>query len=205
MLFYEVFRICFLAVMISVLAIRVEMNFSEKDAKKRRTHSPIFYPIYAPIAIVVMLSLSGVMVKINPNAITLDQIVIYLLNMMISLSLYLVVLIAVSPKLSRKINPMFLSMLWVLPNLNYVSTWNVWYVKPNIVLKIPAWLLEHLDVIFVVWFAGFASMMIWKTVEHFVFRSNLLKSSEWIDDNRILHIWKKEKQDFLISCLRRLL
>jgi len=195
MLVYEMFRICSMALLISVFAIRIDLSFTEKNARERRYHSPVFYPIYAPITIVVWLGLSLVIMRINTGVLSLEQIVIYLFNVMISVSLYLFLLIIAAPKLSKKVDPLVLAVIWVLPNLNYVFAGEAWHVNPQIVLRVPAWLIDRLDMIFIIWITGFAGILVWKAAEHLLYRNNLLKHATIIKDEHILNLWKKEKQE----------
>ena len=189
---YEMLRVCFMMIFVSALVIRLIMICNEKDAAERA--STVFYPIYAPAALIVWLVLSFV-----TKASSFEQISVYLFNIMISFGLYLFAVMIVSAKFSNKINHLTLSLLWVLPNLNYLFAGIAWHTGVKTVFKLPEELIEHLDVVFLVWLAGFISVMLWKLIEHFAFRDWLLKDAIPVEDECVLAIWKKEKQKYSVK------
>ena len=189
---YDMCRVCFMLVFISALVIRLIMALNEKDEEKRASF--VFYPIYAPIALIMWLGLSFAV-----KATSIEQITVYLFNVMISFGLYFIGVMAVTNNKLKKINPMTLSLLWVLPNLNYLFAGIAWHISVKSVLKLPEVLIEHLDVVFLMWLAGFISVMLWKLIEHFAFRNLLLKDSKPVKDEHVLAIWRKEKEKYSVK------
>ena len=193
MYLHDMIRIIFLIVAFSVLVIKVYANDSETQQDKKRYSSPVLFPIYAPILILVWLILSFLSSRMNLGVVDVEHITIYLIDMMLCLSVYLLGLMVGMPKLSN-VNPMILALLWVLPDLNYMHAGKAWFVRPDVVLKVPDWLIHHLDLIFIVWLIGFICVMIYKIGEHLLFRTWILRRAEFVKDQRIIKVWKQEKQ-----------
>lgn len=109
------------------------------------------------------------------------------------ISAYYIVLIPALPFFRKHISARACAMLWIVPNYLYITSHNYMKLpKPKLVFYVPgniAWIL------FFVWLAGFAAVLIWKTTEHFVFRRKILSGSYAVFSSDILAVWEKAVED----------
>ena len=104
------------------------------------------------------------------------------------ISLYYLVLILLLPLLRRIISARACATLWIIPNYLYI-TQHEFMATPHPLLIIPV-RGNLIWSIFAVWFIGFAAVMLWKIIEHFVFRAKVLKNAYVSDDALISEVWQ---------------
>ena len=103
------------------------------------------------------------------------------------ISLYYLVLLLVLPFLRKVISARACAMLWLVPNYLYVIHQS--YMElPSPLLVITAkgniiWIL------FGIWLAGFVAVLVWKIIEHLVFRHHVLRDARPITDPDVLSVW----------------
>ena len=107
----------------------------------------------------------------------------------LQISLYYAVLIPLLPLLRRYISARACAMLWVIPNYLYITSQRFMELpSPKIVIHAPgniAW------IIFFIWLIGSISVLTWKTIEHLVFRRNILRNCSVVSDPNTLAVWDK--------------
>lgn len=103
------------------------------------------------------------------------------------ISLYYLVLLLILPFLRKRISARACAMLWLIPNYLYIihqsymelpSPLFVITAKGNIV-----WIL------FGIWLAGFALVLLWKCADHLVFRRQVLKDAKSVSDLNVIQVW----------------
>ncbi len=106
------------------------------------------------------------------------------------LSLYYVVLSLFLPFLRRYISARACAMLWLIPNYLYITEMSYMEnTRPLIVIHASS---KVVSILFVIWVAGFIGVLIWKMVEHLVFRRRLLRNAEPITDCTVTAILQSE-------------
>ena len=109
------------------------------------------------------------------------------------ISLYYLVLLLILPFLRKVISARACAMLWLVPNYLYVihqsymelpSPLTVITAKGNL-----TWIL------FAIWLAGFAAVLVWKIIEHLVFRHHVLRDARPITDPDVLSVWNTIVED----------
>lgn len=109
------------------------------------------------------------------------------------ISLYYLVLLLVLPFLRKIISARACAMLWLIPNYLYIIHQSYMELpSPLIVITAKgnlAWIL------FGVWLAGFAVVLIWKCMEHLVFRRQVLRDSRLVTDSEVIEVWNAMLED----------
>ena len=106
---------------------------------------------------------------------------------------YYLVLLLILPLLRKVMSARACAMLWLVPNYLYVIHQS--YMKlpsPLIVIKATGnitWIL------FGIWLIGFAVVLLWKIVEHLVFRHHVLRDARPVTDPDVLSVWTEIIED----------
>lgn len=106
---------------------------------------------------------------------------------------YYLVLLLILPLLRKVMSARACAMLWLVPNYLYVIHHS--YMKlpsPLIVIKATGnitWIL------FGIWLIGFAVVLLWKIVEHLVFRHHVLRDARPVTDPDVLSVWTEIIED----------
>ena len=112
-------------------------------------------------------------------------------DFVISIFLYHVLLLPVLPLLRRKFSSRCCGVLWLLPAiLYYVCVSDFYFIKPLLVLPITAAWIPALGY---VWLGGSITVMIWKIVQHLLYRRRILRNAEPVKEQRVLDVWKAER------------
>ncbi len=114
-------------------------------------------------------------------------------SMFLHMSVYYLILALLMPILRRYISSRACAVLWLVPNFLYITQYNA-MEQPAPKFVIPIF-HKALWAIFALWGAGFFAVVIWKIVEHLVFRKKILKNAVEVSDERILGIWNRELDD----------
>ena len=103
------------------------------------------------------------------------------------ISLYYLVLLLILPFLRKVISARACAMLWLVPNYLYVIHQSYMELpSPLIVITAKGnltWIL------FAIWLAGFAAVLVWKIIEHLVFRNHVLRDAHPVTDPDVLSVW----------------
>lgn len=109
------------------------------------------------------------------------------------ISLYYVVLLLVLPWLRKIISARACAMLWLIPNYLYIIHQSYMQLpSPLLVITAKgniAWIL------FWIWMAGFAVVLVWKCIEHLIFRRQILRNSYQVTDSDVLSVWNAIIED----------
>lgn len=109
------------------------------------------------------------------------------------ISLYYLVLLLILPFLRKVISARACAMLWLVPNYLYVIHQSYMELpSPLIVITAKGnltWIL------FAIWLAGFAAVLVWKIIEHLVFRHHILRDARPITDPDVLSVWNTIIED----------
>lgn len=108
----------------------------------------------------------------------------------LQISVYYAVLLLALPLLRRHICARSCALLWLLPTYLYLTLYNNMEAsRPLLILRLSG---SWIWVVLGVWTAGFAGILVWKTVEHFCFRRCILKHAVPVTDSAVLEIWQEE-------------
>lgn len=109
------------------------------------------------------------------------------------ISLYYLVLLLILPFLRKVISARACAMLWLVPNYLYVIHQSYMELpSPLIVITAKGnltWIL------FAIWLEGFAAVLVWKIIEHLVFRHHVLRDARPITDPDVLSVWNTIIED----------
>ncbi len=103
------------------------------------------------------------------------------------ISLYYLVLLLILPFFRKRISARACAMLWLIPNYLYI-THQSYMELPSPLFVITAkgnitWIL------FGIWLAGFALILLWKCADHLVFRCQVLKDAKSVSDLDVIQVW----------------
>ena len=109
------------------------------------------------------------------------------------IGLYYIVLILTMPFFRKIISARACAMLWLIPNYLYMIHYS--HMKlPSPLIVIPTsgnWIWILLGI----WFIGFVGVLLWKMIEHLIFRYHVLKYATSVTDAEILEIWNNLLKD----------
>ena len=127
----------------------------------------------------------------------LEQTFSFSFGILLQISLYDLVLLAVLPLLRRWISARACALLWMTPNYLYLTNIRI------IELPMPRWAIPlsgaWLRPLVGLWFIGVWLVLIWSIVSHLLFRHRILKPAMEITDPEILAIWEQERTN---ACFR---
>ena len=109
------------------------------------------------------------------------------------ISAYYLLLLLILPFLRKVISARTCAMLWLIPNYLYVIHQSYMELpSPLIVITAKG---NFTWILFGIWLAGFAVVLIWKIIEHLVFRYHVLQDSSPVTDSEVLSVWNAIIQD----------
>ena len=114
-------------------------------------------------------------------------------EIMLALTFYYVVMLAVLPLLRRWFSARFCATMWLLPVFLYWMShmWRKSMIEPWLVLRIPSMVYQIFGI---VWLVGFVVILCWKGIAHLRFRKEVLKNSYPVTHPDILELWKREQE-----------
>ena len=103
------------------------------------------------------------------------------------ISLYYLVLLLVIPLFRKIMSARSCAMLWLIPNYLYII-YNSYMELPRPMFVIIAkgnlaWILLG------IWFVGFLAVLVWKCIEHLIFRKQILRDAAPVTDSDVLDVW----------------
>ena len=114
-------------------------------------------------------------------------------SIFLHISLYYLILLLVLPWLRKIISARACAMLWLIPNYLYIIHQSYMQLpSPMFVITAKgnlAWIL------FWIWMSGFAVVLIWKCIEHLIFRRQILRNSYQVTDPDVLSVWNTIIED----------
>ncbi len=157
---------------------------SESSDDKRERYMPYIPSIILPVFL-LFLSLMYAIVYGPRHAAQLTISMCF--SIFLHISFFYVILMLIMPLLRRFISARACAMLWMIPNYLYITQQDFMALpKPWLVIPAPG---KWVWIIFGIWLVGFVAFLLWKIIEHFIFRRKVLKDSEPITDPETLEIW----------------
>ncbi len=158
-----------------------------EDKPENRRYQAVITALLLPLGAVVFFLLYlavfglGTAVRMTVNIVV---------GMLIHLSVYYLILLALMPLLRRFISARACAVLWIMPNLMYSVQRNLLQLSvPKLVISLSG---RTALIIASVWLTGAAGVLVWKTVEHIRFRREVLSGARAVTEGRILAIWESE-------------
>ncbi len=107
----------------------------------------------------------------------------------VHLSFFYLLLLLLLPLLRKYISARSCAMLWLLPNLLYLTH------QRAMALPAPLWVItlpgQLVLTLFSLWFGGFAAVLLWALMDHLLFRRRVLKEAVPITEPDILSLWEE--------------
>ena len=104
--------------------------------------------------------------------------------------LYYLLLLPALPFLRRHISARTCAVLWMLPNYLYLTQMSYMRLpEPRWVIRAP---LPLVQVLLVLWLAGFLAVLGWKILSHLAFRARILRPALPVTDPAVLAVWDRE-------------
>lgn len=122
-----------------------------------------------------------------------------LLNLAVFFSIYFVVLLSLMPYLRTKISSRACATLWFCPIFMFYS-FSLFFGDDSFIGLYTIYLPRKLlNLLLIIWLAGFAISYTWSIVTHFLFRRRALAEAYAVADETTLAIWNKvcEELDFM--------
>lgn len=111
-------------------------------------------------------------------------------HIFLQISIYYPLLFLFLPLLRKFISARACAMLWLIPNFLYIVPKSALELSnPPLVITTKGNLVW---ILFGIWFLGFVAVMVWKCVEHLIFRRQVLRNAKPVTDPEILRIWKNK-------------
>lgn len=169
-------------------------GYTGRNNEKRTTViliSPWLLPLVLVVPCLTMLLLLGPVV----SAITLVQ---FSFQLIVVLTLYFGVLLAVLPLLHRKISARACATLWLLPVFFYyvIGLSDKIYLPPLVVLRIPP---NAAPLLVQIWLIGAVAVVIWHILSHVWFRRRILKDARPIKEEAVVDLWWTEQRQALLK------
>ena len=152
-----------------------------------RKYKPVFAGLLLPIMMLVKLVIDLLFDDIYTAYINLINNSI---NLIFIITVYYFIIFVFLKVFRKNLHPLVVSTLWFLPNLLYL------FVYQKVIIFKGLIVLEVSKVIFYlfgcIWIMGFLFVMLYKIIEHFRFRNEILKDAFEIKDEHIMFLLQKE-------------
>ena len=150
-----------------------------------RTYGSIIDPTLLPCCLIALILMACFLAE---KEYVSETLLSFLLGIFADICVYYVLLLLLLPLLRKWLSARTVAFLWIVPNILYITAQSAFKVDhPLLVLRLPA---ETDGIIFAVWAAGFAAVMIVGMVRHVRFRRLLLSDVRPADAVTEMQ-WKK--------------
>jgi len=172
------------------------INFNQRDDRERRTIATERVPrLTADIATAALYLLIIGVVWWAGNKAGWKWMMNYSFSVFVStvahMAAYDVIILLAMPRLRRMISARACSYLWSLPFFSFVAMRNFSaYPKSLLHISLPNMMAR---ILFWIWIAGFAGVMLWKITSHLLFRHRILSDTRQPDANTI-DLWREEQK-----------
>jgi beta-lactamase regulating signal transducer with metallopeptidase domain len=112
------------------------------------------------------------------------------LGLMLTLTVVFGILLLLLPVLRKILSAESCASLWVIPCL-LLCTYG-WFPSWCIPLPFAPPSAQTIRMLFWIWFAGFAAVMLWSVLTHLLFRQRLLKSAKPAENDTYQQVWLKQ-------------
>lgn len=162
---------------------------TEAEEKPERRFAPVMAPLLLPVYLIVLLAM---LLAGTDRSYTLARMGAMCLEIFLHMSVYYVLLIALSPLLRRWISARACAALWLLPNFLYITQQSfMGRDVPRRIIRLEGnWLRWAV----LIWLCGMAAVLLWKLIEHLVFRRRLRKSAHPAEPE-LQTLWRSMQQN----------
>ena len=180
----------FLASLGIVFVVFSKFESESEQETERQKYTPYLPAMLLPVVLAVIIALSLPQYGLKGTA---ENVIAVVFGVFLHISAYYLLLMLLMPLLRRFISSRACAMLWIVPSYLYLTQYSFMVTPaPKWIIRVPYRLMW---IIAAVWLAGFLGVLVWKIIEHLIFRSKILKNAEQVTDERILEIWNKELDD----------
>ena len=108
-------------------------------------------------------------------------------SIFLQICIYYFVLLAILPYLRKLISARACAMLWLIPNYLYILFHGFMELaSPQLVITAPG---KSAFIIFGIWLIGFTVVIVWKVIDHLIFRCRILQGALPVTDEAVIAIW----------------
>ena len=191
----NVFGLIAVAACIAFLLAWLWAEEDDSDMEALRWRTSIVDPLMLP----AILLADGIAVGVLKGPAVLEGwLTAVCVDYTLLLTVYDALLAFLLPALRRYYRARTCALLWILPNFLYVTEW-AWVKRPmpRLIVHLPETAL-HIGLM--VWLLGTLGVFLWKMIQHFRFRKQILRGSYPVSAQDILEMWKEMQ---LASGLRK--
>ena len=161
---------------------------TEAEEKPERRFAPVMAPLLLPFYLIALLAM---LLMSTDSSYTLMIMGSMCLQIFLHMSLYFILLIALTPLLRRWVSARACAALWLLPNFLYFSQMS--FMQRDQPRRIIALKGDWFRWALLIWLCGMAAVLLWKLVEHLVFRRRLRKSAHPAEPE-LQSLWRSMQQ-----------
>ena len=182
-----------------LVLLAVQLDAGLKTVRNKEDFGTVDYsnsvydPLYLPYLLVgitlAMPILNGILSATSFK--TADMIWGVYFPLFADLAIYSMLLLCLMPLLRKITTPKVCGAMWILPNLLHVFTNAGYRTVPDVVICADGWA----NTAALIWGIGFVLVMGQSVVSHFGVRHTILKGAKQPSDERMLEIWKQERED----------
>lgn len=182
----------FLALLLSGLMGWSVLQNNDRDAG---AEDGLRYPApapgsFLPVMLLILLLQASIFYGVTRS---LTLILSNFFGIFLQICFYDMLLLLFLPKLRTILNARACATLWMLPNILYITAMKgMSPEQPIWVIDIPSGVIRILTI---VWAVGFCAVLLWKLLEHLIFRSRILRPAVSVEDEAILQIMHQEHLD----------
>lgn len=179
----------FVALLGTLIAVKQDKDYRTKLETR---FQPIAAPVMLPFLLFVCFPVLALLFRWS-----FSYVLLVIFNLLLTLFVYSLILLALTPLLRRRVSARGLAMFWSLPSF-FLSTIYVHIIlmdhRMGGLSTIPLLTLRlsrtTMRVLFCVWAAGFLGVLGWKILSHLRFRKAVLRDAEPLS-NRELALFKE--------------
>lgn len=165
----------------------LDREFDTDLSSNRPRYLPYIPSLLLPLVVLSIMALAFLLLDTQD---AMRNMLTFCFGVFLHICLYYLLLLPALPLLRRYISARACAVLWMLPNFLYVTQMSFMRLpRPRWVIEAP---LALLQVLLVVWLAGFVAVMGWKIVSHLLFRARILHDAVPVTDSDVLAVWERE-------------
>ena len=108
-------------------------------------------------------------------------------SIFLQICIYYIILLAILPYLRKLISARACAMLWLIPNYLYILFHGFMEpASPQLVITAPG---KSAFIIFGIWLIGFTVVIVWKVIDHLIFRHRILQDAIPVTDKAVIAVW----------------
>lgn len=172
--------------------LMIDYRYDEEMKQKTDENKHQRYVPYISVGFLIGGLLGKVILRLlsGGNGTAIHLLISLCFELFLHISLYYMVLLLVLPIFRKRINARICATMWMVPNFLYVLLNGTSPLrKPIGIIAIPK---NFVEVIFYIWLIGFCVVLLRGLMEHWTFRSEILKGTKKVEDEAILELWNNE-------------